>query len=498
MTGKAVWKCVVVVLCCLLAGTGPGHALPLIPPARPVNVVMLSDLHFDPYRDPAKVSELRKAPVADWARILSAPDSPTQAADFEHLQTACHARGVDSSWGVIRSSVQAAHTQQPEPLFVTVSGDLLTHNFDCRLKTLDATATAADVSLFAMKTVGFLSLYLRESFHGSPVYLALGNNDSGCTNYHQTPNSPFLHGVDDSVAANFTQPEDRVTALRAFSERGDYSVLLPKSMHRTRLIVLQDVFESPGFGGCDGKPNDNAATAQIDWLREQLISAKKDHQTVWVMAHIPPGVDTYASFHKFTKAPQTMCSAGVPKLTMMLTSDGIARTLTDFAGTVKLAVFAHTHMDEIKLLHNEQGASVAAKLVPSISPVNGNTPAFVVATVQPQTALMLDYAVYTASDVTASSWTEEYRFSNAYQMPNFSADTVSQMATRMSRDKTGTDEISTTYQRWFLPGDDGSFAKGLKSIWPSYACAVAEDGGPVFERCMCGDASTAAAAKQAQ
>ena len=486
MTGTTVRRCAAWV-CCVLALVGCGHAGSLLPQARPVSVVMLSDLHFDPYRDPAKVSALRGAAAMQWSKILGDPDSLTQAADYGALQTACHARGVDSSWSVIESSLKAAHTQQPAPLFVTVSGDLLTHNFDCRLKTLDPTATPADVSRFAAKTVAYLAMRLHETFPGAPVYLALGNNDSGCSNYHQSPGSGFVNEVNASVAGEFTRPRDEKTVLRAFSERGDYSVLLPKSMHRTRLVVLQDVFQSPGFGDCSGgtaeSAPENAAKAQIQWLGRQLAAARQEHQTVWVMAHIPPGVDTYASFHKYVKDPRGLCPVTSP--TMMMSSDDVAAMLTRYAGIVRLAIFAHTHMDEIKLLRSAQGENIAAKLVPSISPVNGNLPAFVVATVAPQTAVMKDYVVFTASDTKANSWSEEYRYSNAYGMPDYSADSVAQIASRLAKDKTGTDQMSQTYARWFLPGDNGEFARGLKAIWPGYACAVAEDGGPAFEACVC-------------
>lgn len=447
---------------------------------------MLSDLHFDPFRDPAKVPALRSAPVMQWSRILNDPDSITQAADFAALQTACKSRGADSSWAVVKSTLAAAHTQQPAPLFITVSGDLLTHNFDCRMKTLDKEATAEQISDFAEKTIAFLASEMRQSFGGTPTYLALGNNDSGCTDYHQTVNSRFVKNTALSLASGFTRPQDQKVVVQAFSSRGDYSVLLPHSMHGTRLVVLQNVFGTPRFAACESEETAGAvpsATAQMDWLREQLAAARREHQKVWVMAHIPPGVDTYASFHKFVGKPEGMCSVASP--VMMLNSDDLTRLLTDYAGEVKLALFAHTHMDEIKLLHNPQGASIPAKLIPSVSPINGNTPSFLLATVQPQTATMLDYAVYAASDSKASSWSEEYRYSGAYHMPDFSADSVGQLATRMERDKDGTDEISVTYQRWFLPGDDGKFARGLKTIWPSYACAISENGGPLYRRCMC-------------
>lgn len=490
-TSVAVWLCLVA---CALTFAAPAGAVTLFPQPSPVSVVMLSDLHFDPYRDPAKLSALRAAPVMQWSKILGDPDSLTQAADFAHLQSTCHARGVDSSWELVQNSLQAAQKQQPEPLFVTVSGDLLTHNFDCRMKTLVPDATPADIAAFAAKTIAFLATELQQTFPRAPVYVALGNNDSGCSNYHQSPASPFVVQVNGTIAGDFTKSRDMKIAVRAFSERGDYSVLLPKSMHRTRFVVLEDVFQSPSFGGCGADTVANAAQRQNRWLREQLIAAKREHQTVWVMAHIPPGVDTYASFHKFTKDPSEMCRVDAP--TMMLGSDDLAKTLTDFASEVKLAIFAHTHMDEIKVLHNAEGAAIPGKLVPSISPVNGNAPAFVVARVQPNTAVMQDYTVYAASDAKGSSWSEEYRFSKAYGMPDFSAESVAQIATRLSRDKAGTDSLSQTYQQWFLAGDTGDFARGLKAVWPGYACAIAEDGGPVFQECMC-PASAGTTAKAA-
>lgn len=483
-------------LVCLLVWVPCARAVPLLPPAHPVDVVMLSDLHFDPLRDPAKVGALRAAPVMQWRKILDDPDAVTQAASFAKLQDACHARGVDSSWDLLKNSLKAARTQQPSPLFVTVSGDLLAHNFDCRLKTLAPEMTAEQISEFAAKTIAFLAAELHDSFKGSPVYLALGNNDSGCSNYHQSADSAFVKSVEESTVREFTRPADEKTVLKAFSNRGDYSVLLPHAMHGTRFIVLQDVVASPSFGGCGETSEADAARSQVQWLREQLVAARNEHQKVWVMAHIPPGVDTYASFHKLVGRPEGLCSVESP--VMMLSSDELASTLTEYADIVKLALFAHTHMDEIKLLHSPQGTSVPAKLVPSISPVNGNVPAFVVAKVQPQTAVLLDYAVYTASDAKASSWTEEYRYSNAYRMPDYSGDSVAQIASRLSKDKTGTDDMSQTYQRWFFPGDDGRFAKGLKAVWPSYACAVQENGGPVYRECMCPPSGAGGAEKAAK
>src|ERR1700744_6510109 len=63
------------------------HAQTRTPPTVPV--VMLSDIHFDPFHDPAKFTQLRAKPVSRWPAVLSEPDSSTQAADVAALQDAC-------------------------------------------------------------------------------------------------------------------------------------------------------------------------------------------------------------------------------------------------------------------------------------------------------------------------------------------------------------------------------------------------------------------------
>ncbi len=81
MKGTSVvsWLCLTF---CALGSASTAGAVKFFPAAQPVSVVMLSDLHFDPYRDPAKVSALRASPVMQWAKILGDPDSVTQAADY--------------------------------------------------------------------------------------------------------------------------------------------------------------------------------------------------------------------------------------------------------------------------------------------------------------------------------------------------------------------------------------------------------------------------------
>src|SRR5579875_1703612 len=93
------------------------------PPVSSVDVLMLSDLHFDPFYDPARMGELKSAPISQWPAILSKPASEGRVGSFAELQSGCGVRGTDSPWPLIVASLREATQRQRAPLFVTVSGD---------------------------------------------------------------------------------------------------------------------------------------------------------------------------------------------------------------------------------------------------------------------------------------------------------------------------------------------------------------------------------------
>jgi sphingomyelin phosphodiesterase acid-like 3 len=473
----------------LLLCTALAPAQHRAPARREVKVVMLSDLHFDPFYDPAKFAQLNAAPVSRWAEILGQRSSVAQMTDFSALQEACHIRGVDSPWALVASSLHEARLREPKPLFVTVGGDLLAHGFGCKFQLLNPHASTAELSSFSAKTVAFVALQLRLAFPGTPVFFALGNNDSGCGDYRETPDGAFLHAVAASFAEDLINPANRSALLSSFPKLGDYTAELPAPMHKTRLIVLQNIFDSTHYVACDAHGGTGSAAAQIAWLHAQLTEARTQGEQVWVMAHIPPGVDIYTTFHRYLFAPAEACNVKTPQ--MFLSSPALGDTLAEFADVVRLGLFAHTHMDEIRLLSNAQGEAVAAKLVPSISPINGNDPAFLVAEVSPQTATLQDYTAYVAADAKGSSWAREYRYSEAYGLPDFSAASVRKLTSSLIADSTGEDETSRNYERYFLAGSGALGQLGLQRLWPEYSCSLREQHSEAFHSCMCPAATPA-------
>lgn len=444
---------------------------------------MLSDLHFDPFFDPARIIDLRRDPITQWPSVLSRPESAGRVESFSQLQSGCGVRGVDSPWPLVVSALHEAKQHQPAPLFITVSGDLLAHGFVCKFRKLNPSATPADASAFAAKTIAFLAQQLHSAYPSTPTYFALGNNDSGCGDYQETPDGPFLKSVAVNVAAAAVDPAGRESIAKSFPRLGDYNVALPKPFHNTRLIVLQDSFESSHFRACDGSADPAPAAEQVEWLRKQLTEAREAGQQVWVMGHIPPGVDVYSTYHHYVFAPGEACNVKQPL--MFLTNQKLGDTIAEFGDIVRLAIFAHTHMDEIKLLQGPDGHAVPVKMVPSISPINGNDPSFMVAQVSIQNATIEDYEVYAASNAQGGGWGREYRYSGVYHLPDFSANSVQQLTSRLVADKNGEDQTSRAYERYFLAGGGTFAALGLQRLWPAYSCSLRELDPAAFRRCMC-------------
>jgi sphingomyelin phosphodiesterase acid-like 3 len=445
---------------------------------------MVSDVHFDPFHDPAKVQQLIESPVSQWDSILSAPASPNQSQAFASLQQSCGARGVDTPYALLESSLQAMRAQQPNARFVTVSGDLIAHAFSCRYTTLFAGSTQSDYQDFVLKTLSFVMRELRAAFPSIPIYASLGNNDTACGDYRLDPESDFLVKTGRIVAEGLPSPQKQ-QALRVFAKGGYYSIKMEAPMHNTRLIVINDIFLSPKYSTCAGKVDSVGAAAEIEWLQEQLGDARRLGQRVWVMGHIPPGVDPYSTVAKI----KNVCGNETPE--MFLSSDKLADLLIEYADVIRLGIFAHSHMDEMRLLERtDRGAhgsfehSVAIKVVPSISPVDGNNPSFIVAQVNRSSAVLLNYQLIAASNQTgiAAAWTREYDYDQTYNETQFSPSTVKELITEFVNDRGAKTKDSQNYIRYYFVGDRSS---ELKPFWPQYVCALANHTAKTFSACEC-------------
>jgi sphingomyelin phosphodiesterase acid-like 3 len=458
----------------------------LAAPAGTASILLLSDIHFDPFHDPGKAAALIAAPATGWVAILEAPPSTNPPITFDQLQAKCGAKGVDTPYELLQSSLAAEQIQLAEPAFVTVSGDLTVHKLDCRLKVLAPGLSATEYSKFAAKIVEFVAIELHVAFPKSPIYLAMGNNDSGCGDYEEDHDSGYLDRGAKSFANAVLSKGNQQDILSEFPQLGDYNVKLPVPFTNTRLIVLQDLFESKRYATCKGASSDAEAKQQVAWLAAQLKEAKAKGEHVWVMAHIPPGIDGYSTAKK-----GNVCTDG-DKPTEFLSSEALGDTFSEYTGTISLVLLGHTHMDEMRLYSSKSGA-IPARLTPSITPVDGNYPSFTVGIVDPKKAELLDYTVYAADNQTGigTKWSAEYSFDKTYGYNSFSAKSLASLTAEFIADKTGKSAHAQSYQSYYFvnPGDSllMNVAKSAQwsTLWPMYPCAMTQDHKKDYIGCTC-------------
>ena len=448
-------------------------------------VLMLSDIHFDPFRDPGKAAQLAAAPVFSWRAILDAPASPDSEERLAALEKSCHTRGRDTDEALLASSLRAIATQAHGARFVTVTGDLLAHAFDCKYEALFPHAQPASYRQFTVKTMEYVLHELRRALPNVPVYAALGNNDSGCGDYKLDPRSEFLAESAPAFVADLPASE-RAQARSDFAAFGDYSVTLPAPFRHTRILALDDLFESKHYAGCaaaeraskTAPPDTAPAREQLAWLARQLQAARTKGEKVWIIGHIPPGIDPFSTATHL----RNVCSGQPPEF--FLSSTALANTIAPFGDVVPLALFAHTHMDEMRLIPPTHGSHkpVPIKMVPSISPINGNLPSFTLARIDLATATLADYRVIASSDRTGSSWAQSYDFRESYGLPGFTSTTAAQLIAGFLADPQAGQPTSKAYIRNYYVRDASLLLTGY---WPQYACALASMDEATYRACRC-------------
>lgn len=471
----AIW--LIVALCAAQAQPAPAHDSP----SANIEVLFVSDIHFEPFWDPAKAPRLLAAPVGEWNAILSAPDTTDRAARFDEIQKKCATRGADSSYTLYQSSLKAIHAHAAHARFMVLSGDLMSHEFSCKFAAVFPKPAPGDYRAFSEKIVDYVLAELRAALPEAALFAALGNNDSDCGDYQIDANGEFLSALAPEFTRGFSEP-DRQQAAHDFAMGGYYSARLPAPVKNTRLLVLDDLFMSRRYQTCAGKTDPAPAAAQIAWLKQQFERARQSGEKIWVMSHIPPGVDPYGTAHKALN----ICGGAAPQ--MYLSSEKLPETMAEYGDVIQLAVFAHTHQDEMRLLMpdaaNASHGPVPVKMIASISPVDGNNPSFTIGRVDPTTGTLTDYRVIAASNQTgiATTWAEEYDFARAYREPAFTAATLTTLLAGFKADPTGRSPESQSYLRNYMTGVD---LRGLGLIWQPYVCALTNDSATSFTSCVC-------------
>ncbi len=432
-----------------------------IPAAQRGIVLSLSDIHFNPFYDPALVGRLDRSDYRRWKAIFS---NSGVRGDGGY--------SADTNYNLLNSALDYARQVSPHPDFVIIAGDFLAHNFQQTYVSLTGNRDPAALEAFIDKTIAFVTQMIEERFPNTPVYPALGNNDSYCGDYNLDPGGPFLARTAQTWKGLMKERSNVNSFLQTFPANGSYVVSVPGGRGH-RLIVLNTVFLSRDYANKCGQPKANPARDELSWFEAQLRKAAAGREKVWLLSHIPPGVDVYSSIESNPadpfKDPLTYYGGTYNQQFLDL--------VNRYSSTISYSFAGHTHMDSFQLVNQSvsQRAVGALSITPAISPIYGNNPGFKVFTYDRQTSAPVDYSTYYlnlgasgAQGARWERWVKEYDFGATYG--HASLDPVSLQAVYLLM-PIGYHGYLTSYGRFYNVSDTANPAVTKKN-WSAYWCGI--------------------------
>lgn len=458
--------CAAAMLFALAAGVVGGAVVPAR--AEQATVAIVSDIHFNPFAEPSLAPALAGAAPSDWRAILA---QGTQAVS---------PHGEDTNEALLDSALAALGQAASGTEMVIVTGDLLAHRFgDLASQALNVPPDAPDARAMAAQTALYVMSRLRGALPGKPIVMALGNNDSECGDYRITPDGAFLAATRETVR-QLAGPERVAEDFNATYTAGGYYAARHPGRERTTLVVVNDVLWSTEYQNACGAGGDGAADAMLAWLAAQLDRARADGHGVWLVRHIPSGIDEFASFH--ANAPT--CQAQTRPFLREPYAARLALLLREHAATIQASFAGHTHQDSYRLTRIGDRPVGVEKIVPSISPIFGNNPGFHLFSYDRQSGIPSDFSTWWMDDAARTprpEWRLEYIFSKAYGQDGYSASAVSRVVNAMSGDGPEAERLRSLFGRYYPVGGGTVPAAAL----PTYLCSLANLDPVTFDQCRC-------------
>jgi hypothetical protein len=431
---------------------------------------MMSDLHFDPMADPKLVDQLSAVEPEEWPGILESSANNTPAR-----------YGADSNWALLHSALWQAKQTLPNPAFIVLPGDFLAHNFRREFDAAKADHSDAAYRLFVRKTMQFLALQLEQTFPDTPILPVLGNDDSYCGNYQLQPQGPFLADtlpilralVGALVNAGFDQN---------WISYGNYSAVV----RGLRLIFLNTVFFSANYhNGCGSAAEADPGSATLAWLETELAAAELTQQRVWLVYHIPPGVDG------FTTLRRGSCPDAIIPMWKQIYAEPFYALTRKYSDTIVASFAGHIHMDDFRLLGDDNGYYSFVLITPVLSPIYGQNPSFRTVT-SDSAGGIFDQTTYELANLREAvegappTWRAEYTFTQAWQLPRIDLVSLTQLYGRIA-------DVPSDRDRWhtFLPVSSPVYwstnlGEAAQRGALAYRCADGHVILPEYGRCYCG------------
>ena len=369
--------------------------------------LLISDIHFDPFADQSLFEALAAQPVSEWSRLLDSS-----------LDRGVSQFGSDTNYILLKSCLAAAVKTCPRPDFILYPGDSLAHNWRARYAKTAQRSSGDDPQAyrnFTAKAIEFLALELRRHFPDIPILPTLGNEDAYCGDYEVQASGAFLAMFAHAWRALPGPTLNQESFQSSFSRGGYYSMRMPP-LFRHRVVVANSVFFSSQYENSCGSKTETPGEDEMSWLAATLEEASRGGERVWLMMHIPAGINDYNTVE------QEETGSGPVEFWEAAYTRKFVDLVMKYRETVQVVFSGHTHMDDFRIIGTDRTPLVVNKLVPSISPIFKNNPGFQIYQYNRMSGAIRNYQTYYLSNLSTAGrptplehleWKLEYDFNSA-------------------------------------------------------------------------------------
>lgn len=354
--------------------------------------------------------------------------------------------GKDTNEPLFRSALAAMKRVDPDPPVVFITGDFFAHGFDYRR---------------AASTMNEIARRFGQTFPHAQFVIALGNEDSPCSDYTLTSNAQFLRATAAAWAPLVNRHGEAPDFVRTFSHDGFYTTKLP--LRNVRAVVLDDVFWSPRYRPACGPRGGNGPVEELNDLSRALPPGNGERR--WVVLHIPPGIDAFSTTHLAHRLAVVPFLNPAPRAQLM-------ELVGDPRRNVSLVVAAHIHKFAYRVFEAPGRAPLPMLLAPSVSPIFYNNPSFLTVDVAPDGTIRNaeDHAYF------KHAW-HDLGGLRSLGVRSFTGEELLALQSRLDRDPALRDRYASLY-------NGGAPPEITEENWPGYACAATAFGVSEYRSCM--------------
>eukprot|EP00929_Paragymnodinium_shiwhaense_P068381 TRINITY_DN34379_c0_g1_i1.p1 TRINITY_DN34379_c0_g1~~TRINITY_DN34379_c0_g1_i1.p1 ORF type:complete len:447 (-),score=100.82 TRINITY_DN34379_c0_g1_i1:379-1719(-) len=346
--------------------------------------------------------------------------------------------GCDSPAALFESASKAAAEITPEADFVLFTGDFVRHGQD-RLR--DPWNNVTGIVRKASEILASAFPGMKSEHFGVGT---LGNDDSP-RNYElnittDAASNEWLSDVGSVFVQTGTMPTDAASDYY-------YGGYWERQLGPITMLSINTIIYSVSH--LPKRPLAEDPFRQFQWLRERLAAARKANSSVYIVGHIPPGIETFgytALWHK--EYLEAYLSIVQDK---------------QLGGVVAAQLFGHVHKDEFRLLPNAPTGAGPILLTSALSPIYRNLPSFRVVEYDAGSGRLVSWKTYYAELQTGSQplrWRLGYDALQLY--PAFASAAASKTFVTQASFATMADELAAggvlwnSYAAWYatLVGND--------------------------------------------